>query len=373
MTRYFKALPLTAAAFAVALSSYGQATKPAATPAAAGVPAAPAAAGVPAAPAASSAPTTAAGEQGAVAVSMGATRPIPLSDQMFRKTITRAIDLREKQNKPLFSDGKEISRVIVEAVKRGELIPYRSDSVTSTINAQEMAANMSYPIEAAPSADAGDDWGGTPPPKDGKAKTPAKKAADDGWGAPIQAPKTAATKKEKVLDANGKPVKKNGKFVYKTVKTSSVAVEAPKPPATTAEYRYKDIYQMELTEEMIFDKKRSRMYNQIKTVSLKLPSTLSGNAGGLEKNIASFKYADLVRVFRNNPQAAVWFNSQNDAQHKNLADAFELRLFNSYIVKVSNPDNRDLADLYGSERAGLLAAQQTAADLVEYEYNLWSF
>jgi hypothetical protein len=124
---------------------------------------------------------------------------------------------------------------------------------------------------------------------------------------------------------------------------------------------------------MIFDKKRSRMYHQIKTVSLKLPSTLQMNTSGLEKNIATFKYSDLVKVFRNNPQTAIWFNAQNDAQHKNLADAFELWLFNSYITKVSNPAGDDLASQYGSEREGLLAAQQTAADLVEYEYNLWSF
>jgi len=115
------------------------------------------------------------------------------------------------------------------------------------------------------------------------------------------------------------------------------------------------------------------MYHQIKTVSLKLPSTLATNTSGLEKNIASFKYSDLVKVFRNNPQTAIWFNAQNDAQHKNLADAFELWLFNSYIVKVSNPTGDDLATQYGSEREGLLAAQQTAADLVEYEYSLWSF
>jgi len=45
-------------------------------------------------------------EQAAATATTGAVRPIPVSDQMFRKTIWRAIDLREKQNKPMFSDGK---------------------------------------------------------------------------------------------------------------------------------------------------------------------------------------------------------------------------------------------------------------------------
>jgi gliding motility associated protien GldN len=332
MTRYFKALPFTAAALMVALVGRAQ-------------------------------------EQATSTVTTGAIRQIPVSDQMFRKTITRAIDLREKQNRPMFSDGKEISRVIIDAVKRGELTAYKNDSVTSTFTPKEMSSNMSYAIEAPISADAdGGDWGATPAPKSNKKAAP----ANDGWGAPV-ASTPPATKKVKVLDSKGKPVKKNGKYVYRTVSTTSVAAAPPPAPATSAEYRPKDIYQMELTEEMIFDKKRSRMYHQIKTVSLKLPSTLSTNTSGLEKTIATFKYSDLVKVFRNNPQQAIWFNAQNDAQHKNLADAFELWLFNSYIVKVSNPSGDDLATQYGSEREGLLAAQQTAADLVEYEYSLWSF
>lgn len=334
MTRYFKVLPLTLVALTAAVAARAQ-------------------------------------EQAAATATTGAIRAIPVSDQMFRKTIWRAIDLREKQNRPMFSDGKEISRVIIDAVKRGELQAYKNDSVTSTFTAKEMSANMSYPIEAPISADAdGGDWGAPAAPKKGAAKKP----VDDGWGAPTAASKKpASTKRVAVLDSKGKPVKKNGKVVYKTVPISSVAVAPPPPPATSAEYRPKDIYQMELSEEMIFDKKRSRMYHQIKTISLKLPSTLKENVSGLEKNVATFKYADLVKVFRNNPQTAIWFNAQNDAQHKNLADAFELWLFNSYITKVSNPANDDLASQYGGEREGLLAAQQTAADLVEYEYNLWSF
>jgi hypothetical protein len=333
MTRYFKILPFTLVALTAAVTAHAQ-------------------------------------EQAAATATTGAVRAIPVSDQMFRKTIWRAIDLREKQNLPMYSDGKEIGRVIIDAVKRGELQAYKNDSVTSTLTAKEMSENMSYAIEAPISAD-GDDWGaGAPPAKSTKKAA----AADDGWGAPVaSSKKPSATKRVAVLDSKGKPVKKNGKTVYRTVPVSSVAVAPPPPPKTTDEYRPKDLYQMELSEEMIFDKKRSRMYHQIKTISLKLPSTLPQNTSGLEKNVATFKYADLVKVFRNNPQTAIWFNAQNDAQHKNLADAFELWLFNSYITKISNPAGDDLASQYGGERQGLLASQQIAADLVEYEYNLWSF
>ena len=308
--------------------------------------------------------TASAQEQATTANSTGSRRPIPLSDQMFRKSIWRQVDLREKQNKPMFSEGKEISRVIIEAVKRGELQAYKNDSLTSTFNPQEVSGNMSFQDQkvelSAEEKAAGfseKDLGG---------------GSDDGWGAP--APKKGAkvaAKKVPKLDAAGKPMKdKKGKVI---MVAAAPAAAAPKPAAAGNEYRYKDLYEMELKEDMIFDKKRSRMYHDIKSVTLLVPSTLPSNVSGIEKPIGTFKYSDLVKVFRANPQNAIWFNAENDAQHKNLADAFELWLFNSYITKVSNAGDSRLDDIYGGAQQGILAAQQTSADLIEYEYNLWSF
>jgi len=306
--------------------------------------------------------TASAQEQATTANSTGSRRPIPLSDQMFRKSIWRQVDLREKQNKPMFSEGKEISRVIIDAVRRGELQAYKNDSLTSTFNPQEVSGNMSYQdqkIELSAEEKAAGfsekDLGG---------------GSDDGWGASAPKKKVAAKKVPK-LDATGKPMKdKKGKVI---MVASAPAVAAPKPVAAGNEYRPKDIYEMEIKEDMIFDKKRSRMYHDIKSITLLVPSTLIQNVSGIEKPIGTFKYSDLVKVFRNNPQTAIWFNAENDAQHKNLADAFELWLFNSYITKVSNAGDSRLDDIYGGAQQGILAAQQTSADLIEYEYNLWSF
>ena len=305
--------------------------------------------------------TAAAQEQATTASSTGSHRPIPPSDQMFRKSIWRQVDLREKQNKPMFSEGKEISRVILEAVKRGELQAYKNDSLTSTLNPQEVISNMSYADEAMKLSDEEKAAGFNEKDLGG--------GSDDGWGAP--APKKAPKKMVAKLDANGKPMKdKKGRTIM-VAAAAPVVAAAPVPAANT--YRYKDLYEMEVKEDMIFDKKRSRMYHDIKSIQLLVPSTLPANVSGIEKPIGTFKYSDLVKVFRNNPQNAIWFNAENDAQHKNLADAFELWLFNSYITKVSNAGDSRLDDIYGGAQQGILAAQQTAADLVEYEYNLWSF
>jgi len=280
---------------------------------------------------------------------------------MFRKTIWRQIDLREKQNKPMFSQDKEITRVIIEAVKRGDLKAYDGDSLTKTLTYDEMAGKMAIPDEK-PKLSAEE-----------KALGFEEESSDD-WGAPKKASSggTAGggTIKRPKLDSKGKPMKdRKGKVIMETV-----AVAPPPPPKVDLNlYRPKDLYELELKEDMIFDKKRSRMYHDIKTISLHVPSALPSNLAGIEKPIATFKYSDLVKVFRANPENAIWFNAQNDAQHKNLADAFELWLFSSYITKVSNPSDSRLSEVYGGDREGILAAQQTASDLVEYEYNLWSF
>ena len=304
--------------------------------------------------------TAAAQEQATTASSTGSHRPIPLSDQMFRKSIWRQVDLREKQNKPMFSEGKEISRVILEAVRRGELQAYKNDSLTSTLTPTEIQSNSSY-VDAVDKLSADEIAAGFKPESGG---------GGDGWGAAT--PKKAAAKKVPKLNAAGKPMKdKKGKVIMVNAPAVATVAAAPKPAGN--EYRPKDIYEMEIKEDMIFDKKRSRMYHDIKSITLLVPSTLITNTSGIEKPIGTFKYSDLVKVFRANPQNAIWFNAENDAQHKNLADAFELWLFNSYITKVSNAGDSRLDDIYGGAQQGILAAQQTSADLIEYEYNLWSF
>ena len=278
---------------------------------------------------------TLAQERSTTATSNPSARPIPESDVMFKKVVWRAIDLREKKNLPMFSQNREITKVIIDAVKRGELQAYKNDSLATPLTLQEFNQNLTIPDQSGGLTEAEKAAGFT------------EQTVDDGWGTP--APKKAPPANSNVTPAG-----------------------APVIPNTNGfEFFPKQIHQLELKEEVVFDKKRSRMYHDIKSITLMLPASLSPI--GIEQEIGSFKYSDLVKVFRNNPEQAIWFNTLNDAQHKNLADAFELWLFSSYIVKVSNPSNSRLEDIYGSPKQGLLAAQQVAEELIEFEYNLWSF
>jgi gliding motility associated protien GldN len=137
------------------------------------------------------------------------------------------------------------------------------------------------------------------------------------------------------------------------------------------EFFAKDIYLVEIKENRIFDRKRSRMYYDIQSISLIIPAEL--NPAGIEKQLASFSYKELVNnVFVDNP-SAVWYNPQNNAEHKNLADAFELRQFTGKLVKYANPKNKVIDDVYkGNFKLALAKSIEYQHKLVEYESNLWS-
>ncbi len=243
-------------------------------------------------------------------------RPIHSSDIMYKKTILRTLDLREPQNKPLFSTNRWITKLLIDAAKRGDITPYNNDSL---------------------------DMG--------------KKLTLDEFGERIKMPSTAAElspEEREIALANG---------------DSSVLQSA-----AGAEYFPNDLYQLQIKEDMIFDKQRSRMYYDIIAITMFVPADNPANVKGIQIPIASFEYKELVnKLFKDNPNA-IWFNPQNDQQHKNLADAFELRLFSSYIEKVSNPSDAYLVDIYGGDQQkGIMASQWAAHDIMEYEHNLWEF
>lgn len=257
-------------------------------------------------------------------------RPIPETDIMFKKVVWRGLDLREKQNKPMFSVNKEITKVIIDAVKRGELMPYKNDSLITPLTGADFSTKLNKPDEA------GD----------------------------------AMSEEEKKIFGNA-PAAEDDVFAKLNNKGKKGATAAAAPAANLNEFFPKELYQLEMKENIVFDKKRSRMYYDIQAITLVVPVKYS--AKGVEERIASFKYSDLVKVFRAHPNEAIWYNEQNDAQHKNLADAFDLRLFSSYIKKVSNATDDDLATINEGSQRGLLAAQKAVEELIEWESSLWSY
>jgi len=259
-------------------------------------------------------------QESATGINPNSVYPIHDSDIMYQKRVWRTVNLNEKQNRPFMAENKQLTKFIFDAVESGILQPYMNDSLTTVMSKETWISNLTM-----------DDGGG-------EEEMPLEGATEDagGWGDPAPAEEAA-------------------------------------PAASTAfTYSYKETYMLEIQEDLIFDKKRSRMYYDIQSIRVILPA--EKNAAGIEKNIGTLKYKDLEKLFRNMPNEAIWFNPQNSRAHLNFADAFNLRLFSSRVIKVANPDNLDVYSIYdGPTKRNVMASDWLEQQLMEYEHELWEF
>lgn len=252
-------------------------------------------------------------------------RPVNEAYKMFKKTVWRRMDLEEKQNAPFFSRNGELSTIIINAVKSGLLFPYTNDSVNTRMSKETFLENMKFEdegggltqeeIDMGFGADSDDDFFG-------------------GGGDDAEEPE------EEIVDSN--------------------------------EFATRDFSIAEIKEEVYFDRMRSRIFYDIQAITLFLPA--DKNPALFEKPLAAFKYKDLVALFRSMPDEAIWYNAQNMAEHRNMADAFNLRLFGSNLTKFANPKDDRIVDIYTkSRRDAILASKQLEYDMVEFENELWEF
>ena len=130
----------------------------------------------------------------------------------------------------------------------------------------------------------------------------------------------------------------------------------------------------EIKEDLYFDRIHSRIYFDIQSISMYLHGDSFYNLTGVEKPVASFRFIDLYNLFKSMPKEAIWFNDSNIAQHKNLGDAFLLRLFKGIIVKIANADDVRVSELYAiSRKDGIMSSFKVEQDLMEWEANLWEY
>ena len=251
-------------------------------------------------------------------------RQVHESYLLWKKTLWRRVDLGEKQNKPFFARNRELSKLIIEGVERGVLIPYLNDSVNddNVMSREEFLQRITQDEgeEEDDFTDAGFD------------DDPFATLDDDPF----------ATEEEEVTGPQ---------FIPK-----------------------REFNIIEIREDLYFDRIHSRIYFDIQAISLYLPGDSFFNLGGFEKPIASFRFIDLYNLFKSMPKEAIWFNETNIAQHKNLGDAFLLRLFKGLIVKIANADDIRVSELYANSRKnGIMASVQVEQDLMEWESNLWEY
>lgn len=249
--------------------------------------------------------------------------PVHDSYVMYKKTLWRRMDLREKQNAPFYSTNGELPTIIINAVKAGLLFPYVDDSVKTRMDKQTFQDAMKLP-------EAGEEM------SDEEREIIRQQMIDSGE-----------------LDEGE---------------------ELPEDDEEDGadEFNPKDFAIVEIKEDVYFDRMRSRLYYDIHSLTLILPSD-PDDPSTFERPLASFKYKELVELFRSMPTEALWYNAQNMAEHRNFADAFNLRLFSANLTKFANTKDESIVEIYQSRKKGMYASQKIEHDMLEFENELWEF
>lgn len=259
---------------------------------------------------------TASAQEEASGYNENSVRPVHESNILWKKSLWRRMDLKEKQNRPFFAKNNEITKVIIEAVELGLIHPYQSDSLDQQMTKEEFLENLQLPDQGGFEEEEEDDFGG--------------------WG-----------------------------------DEEETAAAEPEEPEVLY-FLPRDVSVLRIKEEMLFDRKRSRVFFDMQAITLIIPG--SKYATGLQKEVGTFRYKDLVQLFQSQPKEAIWYNPYNTAQHRNLADAFDLRLFNARLVKVENPQDLYITEQYSqSRKAGIIASQRLEYELIEKESELWEY
>lgn len=267
--------------------------------------------------------------------------PIPKYEHHYKHRVWRTIDLSEKQNKGFFSNNGEITRLIIDAVRSGEIADvYASDSLTTKISKEQFLGRL----------------------------VQSQGVQYETWDP------TRNYFTDEIASHNGRNYRV---LVDNTGKNPETSPDewAETSEGKAIEYLPRDINILRLVEDVIFDKRRSGLYYDIQAIQLIVPG--SKTTTQVDEELGWFRYKDLERVFRNHPKKAVWFNRLNTAQNKNFADAFLLRLFHGTIRKVENPDDETIFEIYTgngrSYREAVWATEWAEIELMEEEHNLWEF
>lgn len=265
--------------------------------------------------------------------------PIPLYEHHYKVKVWRQVDLSEKQNKGFFARNGEVTRLMLDLIKKGELEVYKDDSLRTKFTREEAVASLVR-----------------------------NQAVDYPEWNPSE-----ATYQGDIRKFNGKNYEAQVDNTGVNPEESPNGEWAVTQQGTALTFEARDVTRLVVNEDLIFDKRRSRLYFDVQSIGMQV----FDDVAGFYKQIGIVRYKDLEAKFRQYPEKAVWFNRQNTAQNKNFADAFLLRLFHGYIIKVENPDDIDIIGMIqasgGNRFEGVFEVYRQENLLMEKEHNLWEY
>lgn len=266
---------------------------------------------------------------------------IPYYEQLYRFRVWRTVDLNEKQNAGFKSVRSDIAEFLINNIQSGALPIY--DETVEKPGDPKVAMVMNTAIEE--------------PPYDAK----------------------------KSYFAN-EPASYNGKNYLSSRNDNKGNLPTDNQwwdlsPDQTTFLTTADVKAITVIEDLIFDKRRSRLYYDIQAIGI-----LAQKEGSTVLNPVAFvQYKDFHNLVEKAAHSkdvkerdkVLWRNRYNPSENRTFVDAFKLRLFHGIIEKVENPDDRDISQIYAlngrTYGESVFARWEEEMKLMEKEHNLWEY
>lgn len=266
---------------------------------------------------------------------------IPYYEQLYRFRVWRVVDLNEKQNAGFKSAQSDIANFLLKSIKSGAISAY-DDSLKTVLKPEViLVANQAV---------------NDPPYEQAKS---------------YQMTETAFY---------------NGKN-YSSIRNDNQG-HLPTDDAwwelsgnQTDFYTKDNIVAISVIEDVIFDKRRSRLYYDIQAIGV-----LAQKSGSTDISPIAFiqykDFHDLVEKTAHSKDMKVrdlvmWRNRYNPSENRTFVDAFKLRLFHGIIEKVENPGDRTIQQLYElngrTYGESVFARWEEEMKMMEKEHNLWEY
>jgi hypothetical protein len=141
------------------------------------------------------------------------------------------------------------------------------------------------------------------------------------------------------------------------------------PSENSSEERYDQshLYRLEVGEDLLFDKQRSIPVYEVKYLTLFLPQEI--NYRGILEPLATFRYEDCLKVFKEDPRAVM---DLMDGKPINFKELFLLHRYQSHIVKIGDENELYFDQKYTNDLQAFLAAKDAENKIVEYFYQLYN-
>lgn len=134
---------------------------------------------------------------------------------------------------------------------------------------------------------------------------------------------------------------------------------------TVEQYRWEELYMVEITEDLVFDKNRSEFRMLPQHITIFIPASV--NHRGILEPIASWKYEDCLNIW-NNDARATYETSAFQGPVYSFEQLFILGNYRAEIVKIGNLRDLYFDQMYSNSTDIAMARQNAENALLELMY-----